>query len=86
MLPKSATSNARIDVAAPSWPAVPRTCLWSEQERAADELRHCEGGDRDEAIRQAAAAGLSLSYIQRITGLGKTTIMRILNNRPRPRP
>jgi len=55
---------------------------WSEQDRAADELRHWEGGDRDEAIRQASAAGLSLAYIQRITGLGKTTIMRILNDRP----
>jgi hypothetical protein len=54
----------------------------SEQDRIADELRHWEGGDRDEAIRQAAAAGLSPSHIQRITGLGKIIIMRILNNRP----
>jgi hypothetical protein len=52
---------------------------WSEQDRAADKLRHWEGGDRDEAIRQAAAVGMSLSYIHRITGLGKTTIMRILH-------
>jgi hypothetical protein len=51
-----------------------------------EKLRHREGGGRDEAIREAAAAGLSLSYIQKITGLGKTTIMRILNDRPRPRP
>jgi hypothetical protein len=58
--------------------------LWSEQERAAEKLHDWEGGNRDEAVREAAAAGLSLSYIQRITGLGKTTIMRILNNRPRP--
>jgi hypothetical protein len=58
----------------------------SEQDSAADKLRHWEGGDRDEAIRQAAAAGMSLSYIQRITGLGKTTIMRIMNDRPRRRP
>ena len=55
---------------------------WSEQDNVADKLRHWEGGDRDEAIRQAAAAGLSLSSIQRITGLGKTTIMRILNDPP----
>jgi hypothetical protein len=27
---------------------------------------------------------MSLSDIQKITGLGKTTIMRILNHRPRP--
>lgn len=59
---------------------------WSEQDKAADKLRHWERGDRDEAIPQAAAAGLSLSSIQRITGLGKTTIMRILNDRPLPRP
>jgi hypothetical protein len=43
----------------------------------------CEGGDRDEAIREEAA-GLSFSSIQTITGLGKTTIMRILNHRLRP--
>jgi hypothetical protein len=55
---------------------------WPEQDRAVEKLRHWEGGDRDEAIREAAAAGLSLSYIQKITGLGKTTIMRILNDRP----
>ena len=58
--------------------------LWSEQDRAAEKLRDWEGSNRDEAVREAAAAGLSLSYIQRITGLGKTTIMRILNDRPRP--
>jgi hypothetical protein len=57
---------------------------WSQQDRAADTLRHREGGDRDEAIREAAAAGLSFSSIQTITGPGKTTIMRILNDRPRP--
>jgi hypothetical protein len=56
---------------------------WSEQDNVADKLRHREGGDRDEAIRQAAAAGLSRSFLQRITGLGKTTSMRILNDRPR---
>jgi hypothetical protein len=56
----------------------------SEQDRAVGKLRHCEGGDRDEAIREAAAAGLSFSSIQTITGPGKTTIMRILNHRLRP--
>jgi hypothetical protein len=58
--------------------------LWSEQDRAAEKLRHWESDNRDEAVREAAAAGLSLSSIQRITGLGQTTIMRILNDRPRP--
>ena len=46
-------------------------------------LRHYEDGSRDDAVREAAAAGLSLMYIQEVTGLGKTTIMRILNDRLR---
>jgi hypothetical protein len=54
---------------------------WSEQDRAADKLRHWADGSRDDAVREAAAAGLSLTSIQEITGLGKTTIMRILNDR-----
>ena len=56
---------------------------WSEQDRAADKLRHWEDGSRDDAVREAAAVGLSLMYIQEVTGLGKTTIMRILNDRLR---
>ena len=52
------------------------------QNGAAEKLRHWESGSRDDAVREAAAAGLSLARIQRITGLGTTTIMRILNNRP----
>ena len=55
----------------------------SEQDRAADKLRHWEDGSRDDAVREAAAVGLSLTYIHEITGLGKTTIMRILNDRLR---
>jgi len=58
---------------------------WSEQDRAADKLRHGEDGSRDDAVREAAAVGLSLTYIQEITGLGTTTIMRILNDRSRVR-
>jgi hypothetical protein len=61
------------------------SCGKLEWPSGSDDATWLRGGDRDEAIRQAAAAGLSLSYIQRITGLGKTTIMRILNHRPRPR-
>jgi hypothetical protein len=30
---------------------------WSEQDRAADKLRHWENGSRDDAIREAAAVG-----------------------------
>ena len=41
-------------------------------------LRHRESGGRGDAVREAAAAGLSLAPIQRITGLGTTTIMRIV--------
>jgi hypothetical protein len=52
------------------------------QDRAAEKLRQWESGSRDLAVREAAAAGLSLVRIQRITGLGTTTIMRILNDRP----
>ena len=56
------------------------------QDRAADRLRHWDGDSRDEAVREAAAAGLSLVRIQKITGLGTTTIMRILNHPTRLRP
>ena len=55
---------------------------WPEQNKAAEKLRHWESGSRDDAVHEAAATGLSLARIQRITGLGTTTIMRILNNRP----
>jgi hypothetical protein len=41
-------------------------------------LRHRESGSRGDAVREAAAAGPSLAPIQRITGLGTTTIMRIV--------
>jgi hypothetical protein len=54
---------------------------WLAQDRAADKLRYWEGS-RDQAIQEAAAAGLSLVRIQQITGLGVTTIMRILNRPP----
>ncbi len=58
----------------------------TEQARAAETLRHWDSASRDDAVREAAAAGLSLARIQKITGLGTTTIMRILNKPPRPRP
>jgi DNA invertase Pin-like site-specific DNA recombinase len=56
------------------------------QARAAEKLRHWESGHRDDTVREAAAAGLSRTRIQKITGLDTTTIMRILNKPPRPRP
>jgi hypothetical protein len=55
------------------------------QDRAAEKPRHRESGSRDDAVREAATAGLSLARIQKITGVGTTTIMRILNSPPRPR-
>jgi hypothetical protein len=41
---------------------------------------------RDEVIRAAAAAGVSLQRIQEVTGIARTTIMRILGSAPRPAP
>jgi hypothetical protein len=52
------------------------------QNGATEKLRHWESGSRDGVVHGAAAVGLGLARIQRITGLGTTTIMRILNNRP----
>ncbi len=61
--------------------------LSPDQARAAeDNLRTWEAGSRDDAVHEAAAAGLSVARIQQVTGLAATTIMRILNKRPRPRP
>lgn len=52
---------------------------------AEGKLRRPEPGSRDDAVREAAAAGLSIARIQKITGLAATTIMRVLNNPPKPR-
>ena len=41
---------------------------------------------RDDTIRAAAAAGVSLARIQEITGIARTSIMRILGAPPRPAP
>ena len=51
---------------------------------AEDKLRNWEGGSRDDAVHEAAEGGLSITRIQKITGLATTTIQRILN-KPRPR-
>ena len=40
---------------------------------------------RDDVIRAAAAAGVSPRRIQEVTGIARTTIMRILGS-PRPAP
>jgi hypothetical protein len=37
-------------------------------------------------IRAAAAAGVSLRRIQEVTGIARTTIMRILGSPPRAAP
>jgi hypothetical protein len=41
---------------------------------------------RDDVIRAAAAAGISLQRIQKVTGIARTTIMRILGSPKRPAP
>ena len=48
-------------------------------------MRRWEDDNRDDAVREAAAAGLSVARIQKITGLATTTILRILNKPPRLR-
>jgi hypothetical protein len=56
-----------------------------EPDRAAeDNLRNWRAVSRDNAVREAAAAGLSVARIQKLTGLATTTIMRILNQPPKP--
>jgi hypothetical protein len=54
----------------------------AEAGAAEDNLRHWEASSRDDAVREAAAAGLSIARIQQISGLGTTTILRILNKAP----
>jgi hypothetical protein len=49
-----------------------------------EKLRRWAEHDRDDAVREAAAAGLSIGRIQKITGLAATTIMRILSKPPKP--
>jgi DNA invertase Pin-like site-specific DNA recombinase len=49
---------------------------------AGDKLRRALADSRDDAVREAAAAGLSIARIQQIIGLASTTIMRILNKQP----
>jgi hypothetical protein len=52
-------------------------------EAAEEKLRCWEAGSRDEAVREAAGAGMTVARIQKISGLATTTILRILNQ-PRP--
>lgn len=57
--------------------------LLPERARAAEEKLHYWTFDsRDDAVREATAAGLSIGRIQKITGLATSTIQRILNERP----
>jgi hypothetical protein len=41
---------------------------------------------RDHVIRAAAAAGVSVHRIHEITGIARTTVLRILGSPPRPAP
>jgi hypothetical protein len=57
-----------------------------EPDRAVeDKLRNWAADGRDDALREARAADLSIARIQEITGLATTTIQRILNKPPKPR-
>jgi hypothetical protein len=49
---------------------------------AGDRLLRAQASSRDDAVREAAVAGMSIARIQMITGLATTTIMRILNKPP----
>jgi dihydropteroate synthase len=52
---------------------------------AEDKLRRWAeaNAQRDEVVREAAAAGVSVHQIQQITGIARTTIMGILARRPK---
>jgi transposase len=52
---------------------------------AEDKLRQWAEANarRDEIIREAAAAGVSIHQIQQITGIGRATIIGILARRPK---
>jgi transposase len=52
---------------------------------AEDQLRQWAEANarRDEIIREAAAAGVSIHQIQQITGIGRATIIGILARRPK---
>jgi transposase len=52
---------------------------------AEDKLRQWAEANarRDEVIREAAAAGVSIHQIQQITGIGRATIIGILARRPK---
>ena len=56
--------------------------LPAEARAAENKLRHWETGSGDDVVREAALAGLSIARIQKISSLGTTTIMRILNKPP----
>ena len=52
---------------------------------AEDELRRWAEANarRDEVVREAAAAGVSIHRIQEITGISRATIIGILARRPK---
>jgi len=52
---------------------------------AEDKLRRWaeENARRDEVVREAAAAGVSIHRIQEITGISRATIIGILARRPK---
>jgi hypothetical protein len=67
------------------FPASVRYMARSSATDAEDRLRHWAevNAMRDEVVREAVAAGVSIREIQQITGITRTNIMRILAHGPR---
>jgi hypothetical protein len=81
----AAAVSRRICYAAARIPASVR-CMASSPVAAAEEkLRHWAEANamRDEIVREAAAAGVTIHQIHQITGITRTTIMGILARRPK---
>ena len=74
-----------ICYAAAGIPASVRTMAPSPLMAAEEKLRRWAEANatRDEVVREAAAAGVSIHQIQLITGIPRTTIIGILARRPK---
>lgn len=55
---------------------------WEQAKDAEENLRHSTADSRDDDVRDALKAGLSIARIQKITGLPTTSIQRILGKPP----
>lgn len=77
--------SGRICYARAAIPASVRCMAPSPLTAAEEKLRRWAevNAMRDEAVREAAAAGVSIHQIQQITGIARTTIISILARRPK---